>query len=215
VSRAVLFDVDGVLVHGMHEREDRRRRWDTHLLADLGVEPTVFVEQFVRKSFVSDVITGRTPLIDELERWLPTVGYVGSPMNFISYWLHRDSQLNQPLLAGIRRLRTAPGVGPLYVATNQEHLRAFHLWSTLGLQHMFDDIFYSARLGATKPDRAFFDAVASRIGLQEEVPLMFDDSVAVVEAARAYGWDAVLYADLEDFTTYPWIAERLSATQPV
>jgi putative hydrolase of the HAD superfamily len=215
VSRAVLFDVDGVLVHGMHEREDRRRRWDTHLLADLGVEPTIFVEQFVRKCFVSDVITGRTPLIDELERWLPTVGYVGSPMNFISYWLHRDSQLNQPLLAGIRRLRTAPGVGPLYVATNQEHLRAFHLWSTLGLQHMFDDIFYSARLGATKPDRAFFDAIASRIGLQEEVPLMFDDSVAVVEAARAYGWDAVLYADLDDFTTYPWIAERLSATQPV
>jgi putative hydrolase of the HAD superfamily len=212
---SVLFDVDGVLVHGMHEREDRRRRWDTHLLADLGVEPTVFVEQFVRKSFVIDVITGRTPLIDELERWLPTVGYVGSPMNFINYWLHRDSQLNQPLLNGIRRLRTATGVGPLYVATNQEHLRAFHLWSTLGLQHMFDDIFYSARLGATKPDRAFFDAIASRIGLQEEVPLMFDDSVAVVEAARAYGWDAVLYADLEDFTTYPWIAERLSATQPV
>jgi putative hydrolase of the HAD superfamily len=212
VSRAVLFDVDGVLIHGMHEREDRRRHWNTHMLADLGVDPELFVEQFIRKNFISDVITGKTALIEDLERWLPTVGYTGSPMNYISYWLQRDTQLNQPLLAAIRRLRNAPGVGPLYVATNQEHLRAFYLWSTLGLQHVFDDIFYGARLGATKPDRAFFDAISARIGPQSEAPLMIDDSVAVVEAARAYGWEAVLYADLEDFTTHLWVSERLSPT---
>lgn len=209
MSRAVLFDVDGVLIHGWHEREDRRRRWDEHLLADFGIDRDAFTEHFIRKAFVRDVITGKASLVDELETWLPSVGYTGSPLTFASYWLARDSQLNQPLLAAIRRLRTSVGVGPLYVATNQEHLRALHLWSALGLQHVFDDIFYGARLKATKPDPAFFDAITARIGVQDEPPLMFDDSVAVIEAARAYGWDAVLYADLEDFTTYPWVAERL------
>lgn len=209
MSRTVLFDVDGVLIHGWHEREDRRRRWDEHLKADLGIDPDAFIDHFIRERFIGGVITGKASLVDELERWLPTVGYTGSPMSFVSYWLHRDSQLNQPLLAAIRRLRTAPGIGRLYIATNQEHLRAFHLWSALGLQHVFDDIFYGARLKATKPDRAFFEAITSRIGPQDETPLMFDDSVAVVDAARAYGWDAVLYADLEDFTQHPWVAEKL------
>lgn len=210
MSRAVLFDVDGVLVHGWHEREDRRRRWDEHMQADLGIDPDAFLRQFIRARFVPEIVTGKAALIDELEQWLPTVGFTGSPMNVISYWLNRDSQLNQPLLAAIRQLRAAPGVGPFYIATNQEHLRAFHLWSALGLQHVFDDIFYGARLKATKPERGFFDAIAARLGRQDQPPLMFDDSVAVVDAALAYGWDAVLYADLDDFTAQPWVAERLA-----
>ena len=125
------------------------------------------------------------------------------------YWLQRDSQLNQPLLAAIRRLRSAPDAGPFYIATNQEHLRALHLWSTLGLQHIFDDIFYAARLGAMKPGRAFFEAAAARMGPQDEPPLMFDDSPEVIAAARAFGWDAVAYDSLDDFTGQPWVAQRL------
>ena len=35
--RAVLFDVDGVLVHGYHARAERQRRWDEHMQADLGI----------------------------------------------------------------------------------------------------------------------------------------------------------------------------------
>src|SRR5690606_14261503 len=114
-------------------------------------------------------------------------------MSFIAYWLQRDSQLNQPLLAAIRQLRRASDAGPCYIATNQEHLRALHLWSTLGLQHIFDDMFYAAGLGAMKPDRAFFEAIASRLGRHEHPPLLFDDSPDVVDAARAYGWEAAVY----------------------
>jgi putative hydrolase of the HAD superfamily len=211
VSRAILFDVDGVLIHGFHTREDRRRRWDAHLKADLGVDPVAFQERFIRQSFIADVINGRASLINKLETVLPSLGYKGSAMSFASYWLARDTQLNQPLLEAIRTLRAGGRIGPMYIATNQEHLRAFYLWSTLGLQHLFDDIFYAARLGASKPDRAFFVGIMDRIGPQDEPPLMVDDNGPVVDAARTFGWEAIQYDDLEDFTQHPWVAERLVA----
>ena len=78
------------------------------------------------------------------------------------------------------------------------------------MQHIFDDMFYAARLGAMKPDPAFFEAAAERMGPQDGPPLLFDDSEEVVIAARAFGWDAAIYEELEDVTTHPWIAERLN-----
>ena len=68
----------------------------------------------------------------------------------------------------------------------------------------------TSTLGASKPDRAFFAGIADRIGPQDEPPLMVDDNPPVVEAARSFGWEAVLYNDLEDFTQHPWVAERLT-----
>lgn len=211
MSRAVLFDVDGVLVHGLHARPQLRRMWSAHLKDDLGVDEQTFAAGFIREGFTRNVMVDRRSLVAELEDWLPKAGYSDSPLSFIAYWLQRDSQLNQPLLAAIRQLRSAPDAGPFYVATNQEHLRAMHLWSTLGLQHIFDDMFYAARLGAMKPDLAFFEAITSRLGPHEEPPLLFDDSPDVVDAASAYGWEAAVYEQLSDFTGHPWVAARLPA----
>ena len=39
MTRAVLFDVDGVLVHGYHARPELQLRWDENLLEDLGIDP--------------------------------------------------------------------------------------------------------------------------------------------------------------------------------
>jgi putative hydrolase of the HAD superfamily len=207
-SRALLFDVDGVVVHGFHARPERRRRWDETLRQDLGINPSAFIQHFIRGPFEREVLLGHRSLISALEEVLPKLGYAGSPMTLIDYWLRRDSQLNFQLLDLIARLRRA-GVGPIYLATNQEHLRAFHLWSTLGLRLSFDDIFYAARLCAAKPHPAFFSAIERQIGRQTEPPLFFDDSETVVAAARAHGWDAVLYDTIKDCATHPWIAERI------
>lgn len=114
----------------------------------------------------------------------------------------------------IEAIRTLPRAAcKVCIATNQEHMRAFHLWNRLGFETLFDDMFYSARLGALKPQRAFFEAVAHRIGPQSEAPLLFDDSEAVIEAARAFGWEAVLYQNLSDFSDHAWVraARQLGA----
>ena len=209
MTRALLFDVDGVLVHGFHTRHEKQRRWQQFLAADLGIEPAVFFEKFIKPIFIPEVLTRQKSLVNALEEALPGMGYTGSPMNLIGYWMGRDTQLNHPLLNLIKKLRET-GAARVYIATNQEDVRAYHLWSNLGLQHLFDDIFYAARLGAVKPDPKFFEAVAVRLGPQTEPPLMFDDYSAVVDAANAFGWEAVLYDDLKDCHQHPWVAAHLN-----
>ncbi len=210
-GRTILFDVDGVIVHGFHARPERRRRWDTDMLRDLGIDPARFSEAFFSGRFERDVLTGRQSLVQALSDVLPSIGFHGSPMQLVDYWLRRDSELNLPLLDLIGDLRRA-GAGPIHLATNQEHLRAFHLWSGLGLSAYFDDIFYAARLGVLKPAPEFFDRIEQAIGPQIEPPLFFDDSETVVDAACAYGWEGVLFEEIESCAAHPWIEGLLAGS---
>lgn len=211
MTRAVLFDVDGVLVHSrFHPDETRRRFWDAHLLEDMGVDPVRFQTLFGAN--FDQTIVGKKSLVAVLDTFLPSVGYKGSTMDFIGYWLRRDSNLNFQLLDLIKRLR-ATGAVRLYMATNQEHLRAAYLWNDLKLSHLFDDMYYAARLGAMKPDREYFLRAQDFLGPQDEPPLFFDDSTRVVEAARAHGWEAVEFNYIEDCADHPWIADVLNRTR--
>lgn len=209
MTRAVFFDVDGVLVHGYHARPDLTRRWNENLLADLGVDPDRFNDEFIFDIFIKKVVVGEMAIIDALERRLPGLGYKGSPMAFLHYWLSHDSTLNTDLVNTVRKLKARDDVR-LYIATNQDHSRAQWLWQTLGLGELFEDIFYSARTGIRKPEKGFFDFIEHRIGPQTQPPLFFDDTSKVIDGARAYGWEAVLFNTVEDCTSHPWIAERVA-----
>jgi putative hydrolase of the HAD superfamily len=209
MPRAVLFDVDGVLVHGYHTRAELQRRWDEHMLEDLGVDPAAFKQRFIFDVFVKKVIIGQLGLVEALDAVLPQLGYKGPTQRFVAYWLERDSQLNTELIGIAGQLKSAGA--RIFVATNQEHLRAQWLWQTLRLGETFDDMFYAARLGVTKPNPRFYAEVERRIGPQPEPPLFFDDSPEVVAAARKAGWEAVVYESLADCTTHPWVAARLNA----
>ena len=208
MTRAVFLDVDGVLVHGYHARPELSRRWNENLLADLGVDPDRFNNEFIFDIFTKKVVTVQISMVAALDRILPSLGYKGSPMAFVHYWLSHDSVLNQPLLELIKQLKQRTDL-KLYIATNQDHLRALWLWEQLGMNALFEDIFYSARVGIKKPERAFFDFIMHKIGPQAEPPLFFDDTPKVIAGARTYGWEAVQFNTIDDFTTYPWIAERL------
>ncbi len=207
MARAVLFDVDGVLIHSMfHPDPARCRRWDSHLKEDMGISPEDFQGFFPKWN--DPVLRGRVSLVDQLEKFLPTIGYCGSPLNFIAYWLNTDTQLNQQLMRDIKQLSQNADV-ELYLATNQEHLRAYHLWNHLGFSHIFKDMFYAARLGEAKPDPAYFTAVDNLLGPQQQKPLFFDDTKKVVDAANAHGWDACLFDTAADFTSHPWVKSQI------
>ncbi len=206
--RSIFFDVDGVLIHGYHTRPERRQRWDANLLEDLGVDPAHLSADFFPGPFVQHVLIGKRPLMEALDAWLREHGYAVSPMRFVEYWLAKDSRLNHELIELVARLRQA-GNCRLYVATNQEHLRAMDLWLRQGFSALFDDMFYAARLGVLKPQAGFFAAIERRIGLQDEPPLLFDDSEAVIEGARAHGWDAILYDEISACANHPAIAALL------
>lgn len=208
MTRAVFFDVDGVLVHGYHARPDLTRRWNENLLADLGVDPDRFNAEFIFDIFIKKVVVGEMAILDALERRLPGLGYKGSPMAFLHYWLSHDSTLNTDLIETVRKLKARDDLR-LYIATNQDHSRAQWLWHTLGLGELFEDIFYSARAGIRKPEKGFFNFIEHRIGPQSQPPLFFDDTPKVIEGARRHGWEAVQFDTVEDCTGHPWIADRI------
>ncbi len=209
MTRIVLFDVDGVLVNGYHARPEKHVRWNANLLADLGVDPDRFNREFIYDVFVKKVVVGQMSLLEALERTLPGLGYRGPAMAFVGYWLSHDSNVNEPVLDVVRRLRDAGG-SRLFLATNQEHMRAQWLWQTLKFGEVFEDMFHSARVGHAKPAKPYFDWVNNQLGRQDEKPLFFDDREDIVKAAQAAGWEAVLFNDIADASEHPWIAERLA-----
>jgi putative hydrolase of the HAD superfamily len=81
------------------------------------------------------------------------------------------------------------GVG-CHLATNQEPLRAAYMSEQLGYRQLFDREFYSCRLGAAKPDAAYFRTLLDRLELPPEAALFLDDNEANVASARAIGLHA-------------------------
>ncbi|KQN74229.1 HAD-IA family hydrolase [Devosia sp. Leaf64] len=207
MTRSIIFDVDGVLVHGYHARPDGKT-WEGKFLIDLGIDPVRFRDEFIYDIFIKKVVVGQTALVDALDRRLSSFGYKGSAIAFAQHWAARNSFPNEELLADIRRLKARSDI-KLYLATNQDHMRAQWLWQTLGLGELFDDMFYSARARAMKPMAAFFEFAAARMGPQTEIPLFFDDTQKVVEGACNFGWESVLFTSNNDFRLHPWIKDRL------
>jgi putative hydrolase of the HAD superfamily len=124
------------------------------------------------------------PLTVALQKIAPHV----SATQFVSYWFSRDSRLAAPLLAELAFIRAAGT--KVYLATNQEHLRAAYLMDQLGLAAHVDGIFYSAALGAKKPDAEFFTKVEASVEASPDELLLIDDSLQNIQAAFDAGWHA-------------------------
>jgi putative hydrolase of the HAD superfamily len=206
-TRAVVFDVDGVLLHGFHARPDQRENWDRSL-APFGIDPDRFQSEFIFDIFMKKVLIGEMPMIEALDKRLPGLGYRGSPMHFADHWLTFDNRPNTELLDLVRTLKSHADVR-LYLATNQDHMRAQWLWQTFGLDALFEDMFYSARIGMTKAHKSFFAFADARMPKCTQPPLFFDDTQKVIDVALSAGWEAVHYNDITDVARHPWVNERL------
>ena len=97
------------------------------------------------------------------------------------------------MLEDVRRLRAA-GIA-CYLGSNQDAFWAAHLETALGYGQLLDGLFLSCRLGAAKPQAAFFEAMLAQIPLPREDLIFFDDKAANVEAALACGLEARLFTD--------------------
>jgi len=180
-----MVDVDGVLVDG---RPEDGRHWLTSVHDDLGFTAETLHQHFFARHW-DEIVIGRADLTAHLTTCLGTIAPEVSPAQFISYWFERDSRLVTPLLEQLAVARAA-GIR-VYLATNQEHLRAAYLMERLGLADHVDGMFYSAQLGAKKPDPEFFAKVQAAVGLRADELLLIDDVAANIDAARKAGWQAL------------------------
>lgn len=181
-----MMDVDGVLVATTR----LTGRWDRDMEADLGVSPDDLQRAFFTPHFRA-IVLGQEPIEPWLGKALAEIAPQVTVEAMLAYWFAKDAELDHQLLADLATYR-ARGIG-LHLATVQEHRRAAHLWTGLGLQDRFDGLHHSAAVGAAKPDPDYYAAVQDRVGQTGQELLLVDDSERNVEAAREAGWQARLW----------------------
>ncbi|WP_152013987.1 MULTISPECIES: HAD-IA family hydrolase [unclassified Bosea (in: a-proteobacteria)] len=183
--RAVLLDVDGVLVTG---RPADGLHWSHDLERDLGIASDLLQRRFFAHHW-TDVVTGRVGLRETLAPVLAEIAPSVSSEALLEYWFAHDARLEEALLQDIASLRR-DGL-TVALASNQEHLRAHYLSEQLGLAGHVDHFYYSAAIGARKPDSAFYRHIEQALGEPPEALLLIDDTVENISAARQAGWRAV------------------------
>ncbi|WOF73028.1 HAD-IA family hydrolase [Parvibaculaceae bacterium PLY_AMNH_Bact1] len=192
--RALIFDVDGVLVTGHKEKGGW---WHADMEKDLGLDPELFQRAFFTSQW-ADIVCGRQGIEEPLTKTLGEIAPHLSVQSLLDYWFRQDSRLEHKLLAELETLRSRSNIG-LSLATNQEHRRANHLWKEIGLEHHFDAIHYSADIGHAKPNKEFFATVEDRTGFDGPHLLFFDDQERNVVAAREQGWQAHVWTGMDTF----------------
>ncbi|MBX8801409.1 HAD-IA family hydrolase [Ochrobactrum sp. MR28] len=183
--KALIVDVDGVLING---RSRDGKHWSTDLETDLGLSPSLFHERFFTP-YWDKIVTGKLDLLSALKPVLSDLSPYLTPEEFIAYWFKNDARLNTELIESLEFYRSA-GVR-IYLATNQEHLRAEYIMQTLKLGKLADAVYYSAALGVKKPDHAFFEKVTYLSKLRPEEIVLIDDTLANIIAAKECGWHAI------------------------
>lgn len=182
--RAVLVDVDGVLVTG---RPQDGLHWSHDLERDLGIVPELLQRRFFAR-YWTDIVTGRAELRETLAPVLAEIAPSVSSGALLDYWFARDARLEETVLQDIATLRR-DGL-TVALASNQEHLRARYLSERLGLAVQVDHFYYSAAIGARKPDSAFYRHIEQGLGEPPGTLLLIDDTIENVSAARQAGWRA-------------------------
>ena len=182
-DKALLLDVDGVLVI-------------PPVMFGLTLTPQDAAQEFFFGPFLKASV-GQADLPDLLPPLLATLGYVGTPEQFMAEWFAAENHPNTPLLGEVQALRAAGW--PVYLATNQERRRLEYLLHDIGLNQLVDGEFASCTVGVRKPDAAYFERVQRELGLLPHQIVFWDDAPGNVEAALVAGWAAHLYTDVAGF----------------
>ncbi|MBO9590593.1 HAD-IA family hydrolase [Devosia sp.] len=181
----IMMDVDGVIVSG---RPKDGAHLFTDLEADLGISAPTLQREFFKPRW-PDIITGRKALLPELAEFLTDIASAVSAQTLIDYWFENDSRLVEAVIDDMAKLR-AKGLG-VYLATNQEHMRATYLMEVMGLAGQVDGIFYSAAIGHRKPSEQFYRHIQETLVASPQDITLVDDTEENVIASRARGWNAI------------------------
>lgn len=184
--KAVIFDVDGVLLHS--------GAFGARLAREYGFERAA-LDEFWRGPFARCTL-GLADLKEELAAVLREARCRVTVEECLKQWFDADSGSNAAAFEAAAQLRDR-GI-PCHVGSTQERYRATYLEKRLGFSRHFDRLFFSCHMGVRKPQPEFYAQVTSALGAAPAELLFIDDQRANVEAARAFGWNAELYAFGDD-----------------
>lgn len=188
IIKAICFDADGVVVNP-------QMQFSKHLKEEYGISPEM-TQSFFQGAF-EDCLIGRAKLEDVLPAFLRDWGWKGSVDEFIDTWLLTDHVIDMRVIDIVQCLRQNGMICCL--ATSQERNRAEYMRTRMGFQDMFDHLFFSCEAGSQKPDPAYFQHIEKTLDLEKKSVLFWDDSLVNIEAARAFGWNAEIYTEFDEF----------------
>lgn len=193
--KAVCFDADGMIIKHGENFSDRLKKERNIELADM--------QPFFQGPF-QKLKRGQGNLKDELEVVMKDWGWEGTVDELIAFWMSGDviDEDIESLIGQLKQENVA-----CYLTTNNEAVRGDYLRDELGFGELFDHLFVSGKLGHAKPDKEYFELVwkqAQDDGASTKGEVLFcDDELKIVEAARAFGFDAYHYVgDFPAFKAY-------------
>ncbi len=183
----LLMDIDGVVILG---RDAHCSNWAADLQRDLGFDKAALRDHFFRP-YWADIVTGREKLMPRLSDALKAIGADTAPEALRDYWFANHAHPNAELLTWLATMRAA-GYRVMF-ASNQEHERATYLMQTAGLNAYSDGIYYSAAIGAAKPDATYYTHIQKTEARASQELVLIDDTITNVTAAQHAGWRAIHY----------------------
>lgn len=191
--KAILFDVDGVLIDMTVAKAQQQ------LERDWGIKPEQTL-YFFEHEFI-DCLQNKQDLKEVLGKYLVEWGWNNSVNAFLDWWFASQSDLNQDLLQEIEMIKKKHIL--CYVATNQEKYRTEYLINKLHFGKIFADVFSSSTIGYMKNNSQFFQIVLEKIKLQPHEVLYWDDHLPYLESAKSIGIHSEFY------TTFAWFQEKM------
>lgn len=180
--RSVIFDVDGVVVAaGLRASEEAVKKYG--LKAEL-------IQAFFKTKW-HDCVKGHVCLKELLAQELPSWGFRGTVNDYIDFWFETESRLDEEILQLASAMRKQ-GI-KCYLGSNQEKLRAEHLWEKCNLKKHFDGHFFSCHIGLSKPDPAFYLRIQDSLKAKADELILIDDVLGNVQEAQKVGWSGFLW----------------------
>ena len=194
MKKCVLFDADGVTIHG--------GMWSTEFAKRYGIPEQEVIPFF--KGVFGECQSGSKDMKEELLPWLKKWNWQGSVDDFLNEWFMFCDKPDEEMLVFVQSLRSKGVICCL--ATNNERYRAEYIKQSMGFGNMFDHCFISSEIGAKKPDMEFYTFILSTIkelhGIEPDNIIYADDSVSGIATAKKLSIDAIEYPGAEVFKDY-------------
>lgn len=183
--RAVVFDIGGVLEvidDAVFPGPAERR---------LGLPPGSIAAGL--SALPGNAVLGEVTMQQVRDEWQRTLDLDDLAVDELveDYWKWYVGTLDRPLLEWFAGQRPARKTGILSNSGPDARERE----RPHGFEQVADVIVYSHEVGLAKPDPAAYELTTRRLSVAPHEVLFLDDVDANVEAARAFGWHAVLHVD--------------------
>ncbi|MFN8016646.1 MAG: HAD family phosphatase [Acidimicrobiales bacterium] len=183
----VVFDLGGVVCRWLPDRR-------LAALAELSGLPAATIDQAVFESGFDDAGDRGRFSLDEFAATLGSLLGLAPSADLVGPLGDAWALAYEPHPAVLRAIRS---IGrPVALLTNNGPLTEHVMGTALPeVGAAFDQLLFSWRLGAAKPEPEAFAAATAAMGTEPDRVLFFDDSEANVAGAQAFGWQAAQFHD--------------------